>query len=279
MSFLFLVFVALIAFGVNLLFSRIATESYTSDELYSKLTDGRIEVRRMAASEWARQLLDSSSKTHVPPNEERTTRMGGILIQSLESSIAPDEIYLSSIATLLGFSTKAELSKNFLSQYLSLARDKNLQRDSQIYALISLGRLGALTFDEASLMESYSRHANPDLRKTVAFAMGSLPTLHESNLNVLVKLISDPVEDVRWNAAISLTRHGKIEGIQLAQLLLQGAIQKKAAEITIKDFQLYKELMKSARISQSPILKELIQEMANQHPNVKLRQAAKELQY
>jgi HEAT repeat protein len=87
---------------------------------------------------------------------------------------------------------------------LDAARGPADDPDTQIYAVVGLGAIG----DPAALPDLLALARSPDagLRKAVAHALGSLPA--DASRAVLVQFLEDPVEDVRWNAALSLARRG-----------------------------------------------------------------------
>src|SRR5262249_45766077 len=85
-----------------------------------------------------------------------------------------------------------------------------------IYAAWSLGSIG--DGRAASGLIPLLDHPDPGLRKMAAYALGAADGPEATD--PLRALIHDPVEDVAWNAALSLARRGDRTGLPLIQRLL-----------------------------------------------------------
>ncbi|HUG55155.1 MAG TPA: HEAT repeat domain-containing protein [Vicinamibacteria bacterium] len=74
--------------------------------------------------------------------------------------------------------------------------------ETQVYAVWALGALGDAQAVPALL--ELTRSEDPGVRKTAVHALGSFPG--EATQAALAAALGDPVEDVRWNAAVALAR-------------------------------------------------------------------------
>lgn len=278
--------IALLGVGIMWGMGWLATESMPPRELYARSLDGSQELKRMAATEWARQLhraaeLKQAKKLDfLRPDPSMTLRLSEVLLQQSRSGSEPpsDPLYLSALATVLGFAPPE--SRPQVAQRLveSLSQLEESMLDLQVYVVMALARLGV-----GPVPELYERAGAGDsaLRKVVAYALG---VLERSPLSVqaqdaLIGLSEDSVEDVRWNAAFALARHGNRAGYEIIQELLENADKSDRSRdevLSTDDLLVYQEALSSAMLLGDPELVRKVEKMAQTHPNLKLRQAAKE---
>ena len=86
--------------------------------------------------------------------------------------------------------------------------------DTQVYAVWALGAIGDP--EAVPTLVSLARSEDAGLRKAAVHALGSFPG--DASRAALVTAVNDPVEDVRWNAAVALARRRDPEA---APVLLQ----------------------------------------------------------
>jgi HEAT repeat protein len=145
--------------------------------------------------------------------------------------------------------------------------------ETRIYVLMALGSLGDPAA-ETTLIEALQ---DPDggVRKTAAHALGSLG--QPSSLAALTPLLADPVADVRWNAALSVTRLGSREGVPVLEEMLDRRLTEQVPGITPAQVE---EAMVSAiaalGVAGSSDATALLQQLADEDPSLKVRQAALE---
>jgi HEAT repeat protein len=84
----------------------------------------------------------------------------------------------------------------------SAANGPHTDPETQIYSVWALGAIGDLSAEPA--LVELARSDDAGVRKTAVHALGSFPGA-ESRAT-LVAALRDPVEDVRWNAAVALAR-------------------------------------------------------------------------
>jgi HEAT repeat protein len=141
-----------------------------------------------------------------------------------------------------------------------------------IYATMALGELQ----DQPSLphLLALARHDDPGLRKPALHALGYFKA-PEAREAVAVAL-SDPVEDVRWNAALVLGRAGDARAVPvLLQMLDRGHLAKvpdlSAAQ---QDEAVMGAVQAAARLS-DPGLRARLEALRDGDPNLRVREAAR----
>jgi len=91
--------------------------------------------------------------------------------------------------------------------------------EARITAIWALGSSGDASVVPRLQPLYYSTDAG--IRKMVAYALGALPG--DTQIVTLRTALEDPVADVRWNAAIALSRHCNREGVALLKQILDRA--------------------------------------------------------
>jgi len=96
--------------------------------------------------------------------------------------------------------------------------------ESRISIIWALGSSG----DPAVVPKLAPLFANSDegIRKMVVYALGALPG--DQQLDTLRHALQDEVADVRWNAAVALSRHGSHDGVPVLRQMLDRAYVEKA---------------------------------------------------
>lgn len=98
---------------------------------------------------------------------------------------------------------------------LSTALDEG-DSDARISAIWALGSSG----DESIVPRLQPLYDSSDagIRKMIVYALGALPG--DAQLATLRTALQDSVPDVRWNAAIALTRHGRNDGVSVLRQMM-----------------------------------------------------------
>ncbi|MBS1984134.1 MAG: HEAT repeat domain-containing protein [Bdellovibrionales bacterium] len=261
-----------------------AFEKHDAQDLFLKMTDGRTEVRRMAAVEWLRQLQEadaahSSDLEALRLSSEQIRVVGPEFLRSAECR-GHDPVTVTTQAALLGYARVADDARPVLQNFIrALPADDCL--DARVMALVSLARLGAQDPAAVQLFAEAAVHSDPSVRKVAAFALGSAlsSSLTESQNLARAKLkvlLEDSVQDVRWNAAIALAGPGRPEVLPLLRDLLERATIESAG-LTYSLFEVYREAMRAALRTQDSQLVAMVEKVSREHVNLKLRQAAKEI--
>jgi hypothetical protein len=110
----------------------------------------------------------------------------------------------------------------------------------------------------------------------MTLATDSNETLKSDLEKVLLRLLEDDVEDVRWNAAIALTHRGSLAGDTVLTQIMNRAFQAPAT-MPVADLHVFQEaLAASLKVSEFRE-RGWAEKIAQSHPNLQLRQFAKKL--
>ena len=144
---------------------------------------------------------------------------------------------------------------------------------TRIYALWAMGILGDARARDP-LAKALSDE-DPGIRKTAAFALGELRD--PSAVPLLQPRLDDAVTDVRWNAALSLARLGSDAGVPVLETMLDRRLLAQVPDITPE--QQEEAMLGAIRALAAvggPRHKALLERLAEDDPNLKVRQAAME---
>ena len=143
--------------------------------------------------------------------------------------------------------------------------------ETRLYALWSLGKLGYPEVHREVV--PFLSDPDPGMRKLAAHLLGSMRS--EETLNGLRLALSDPVDDVKWNAALSLAKLGDGSGIEVLSLMLDREYLGKHQSM---DDLLKENTIRSALIAVGNLnarsLKERLEVIRASDPSMKVRQAA-----
>ncbi len=144
--------------------------------------------------------------------------------------------------------------------------------ETQVYAVWALGVIG----DPQAVprLVALARSDDAGLRKAAVHALGAFPA-SEAAREALVTALSDPVTDVRWNAAVALARRrdpaavpvllGMMDRAELADV--PGLTDEQRAEAMV-------QAVEAAAVLDDARLDEAIRRLRDSDPDLKVRQAA-----
>ena len=122
-------------------------------------------------------------------------------------------------------------------------------------------------------LERSLQDADPGIRKTAAFALGELGD--PQAVGALTPLLEDSVADVRWNAALSVSRLGSTSGVEVLREMVDRDLTTKVPGITPAQAE---DAMVSAVNALGGIGDEssraLLEQLADADPSLKVRRAA-----
>ena len=122
-------------------------------------------------------------------------------------------------------------------------------------------------------LERSLQDADPGIRKTAAFALGELGD--PQAVGALTPLLEDSVADVRWNAALSVSRLGSTSGVEVLREMVDRDLTTKVPGITPAQAE---DAMVSAVTALGGIGDEssraLLEQLADADPSLKVRRAA-----
>ncbi|MCH8929104.1 MAG: HEAT repeat domain-containing protein [Candidatus Marinimicrobia bacterium] len=152
-------------------------------------------------------------------------------------------------------------------------KDATLDADDEtrLYALWSLGKLG--TEGVHKDLEKFLTDPDPAMRKLSAHLLGSVKG---GNPEIALRVaLSDPVDDVKWNAALSLAKWGDKAGLEVLEMMLDREYLHRHDQM---DESLKEMTIKSAIIAignlHEVVLREKIEALRDSDPSMKVRQAA-----
>jgi HEAT repeat protein len=144
--------------------------------------------------------------------------------------------------------------------------------DTRIYAVWALGVIG----DAEALPRLLALASNQDsgLRKTAVYALGAFAS--GESREVLAKALNDPVEDVRWNAALALARTGDVRAAPvLLQMMDRGHLSQVSDLTGPQREEAMLEAIKVAVNVPGPSLREALERLRDGDPSLKVREAAR----
>jgi len=144
--------------------------------------------------------------------------------------------------------------------------------DAQVYAVWALGAIGDP--QAVPTLVSLARGEDAGLRKAAVHALGSFP--EEAARVALLTAVNDPVEDVRWNAAVALARR---RDPAAAPVLLQMMDRRHLAAIADLTAEQREEAVlqavQAAAVVPDSELRAALQRLQDSDPNLSARAAAR----
>jgi len=193
---------ALLAVAVYVVFGLIAGEGKTPSDYLDE-----IRLRRTDAWEPAFRL---SRLLEAKDPGRLDARFGTDLIGVFQAARDDDPRVRRYLALSLGELRDARA----VEPLVQALQDADVQ--TAIYAAWALGRIGDAR--AAPALVPLLEHEDPGLRKVAAYALGPLDD--PASVAPLRGLLHDPVDDVAWNAALSLARRGDRTGVPLLLRML-----------------------------------------------------------
>ncbi len=208
--------------------SWLAYDDLSGAELYQQSMDGRRDVRRMAAVEWARKLaieaqsaerkggddsgIGELQMTELTPRLEQQQKICQVLELSSTgaSPMSGDDYYRSALVNVLGFSYIKPAAASCLWNLLET------QSSLRVPILVSLSRLRQpIPLQRRKLLENLLKDSDLSSRKIGAYIVGVLADSSSDREYfgpTLLAFLQDSNEGVRWNAAFALASWGRQEG-------------------------------------------------------------------
>ena len=144
--------------------------------------------------------------------------------------------------------------------------------DTQVYAVWALGAIGDP--EAIPILVKLAGSEDAGLRKAAAHALGSFPD--DAARSALLTAVNDPVEDVRWNAAVALARR---RDPAAAPVLLQMMDRRHLATIADLTAEQREEAVlqavPAAGVVPAPALRSALEGLRDSDPSMKVRAAAR----
>jgi HEAT repeat protein len=264
--------IPLVVVGVTVLvyvgFRSLLSDDRTPQDYLAEIQHGGSNRRWPAAYELSRLMADS--RVRADPT------LGPALVKAFEGAADDDPRVRRYLALAIGRLDPPLPSEAVAILTAALDDDDSEARISAIWALGSSG-------DPTVAPRLEPLYASPDagIRKMVVYALGALPG---SGPTATLRLaLEDPEADVRWNAAVALSRHGSREGVAVLSQMLDRAY----VEQTVKrDVRQYEDLdpvadvmisgLRAAAALKDSSLRPSIEGISQHDQSLRVRQAALE---
>ena len=186
-------------------FRSMLTDDRTPQQYLSEIRSGGTSRRWPAAYELSRLMSD--------PNVRGDRQLAPALVKAFMDAKDDDPRIRRYLALAIG-RLDPPLPSEAIAQ-LSAALD-DPDSEARISAIWALGSSG----DAAVVSRLTPLYESPDagIRKMVVYALGALPG--DMQLVTLRTALSDSTADVRWNAAVALSRHGSRDGTAVIRQML-----------------------------------------------------------
>jgi HEAT repeat protein len=196
--FVFPLGIVAVCVAVFLVFGLIASEGKGAREYLAEVRTGGANRRWQAAFELSKVL--QAGKDPALRDEAFVQE----LIRTFQEADRDDPRVRRYLALALGRLGDRRAVPSLRAAAAAPADGSSTDPETRVYAVWALGAIA----DEAALPELRAIAADPDagLRKAAVHAMGAFPDA--ATREALARALEDPVEDVRWNAALGLARHG-----------------------------------------------------------------------
>ena len=250
--------IAAVAIGVFFMFTFFFSESKSQYDYLESIKIGGVNNRWHSAYMLSKIIRADGDK----PFEDRFIRE---LLAIYENAKNDDPRIRRYLTLTLGYLSDPRSVKSLWDA------TEDADDETRLYALWSLGKLGAEGLQEQVLV--YLNDPDPGMRKLAAHLLGSLDwDLSKSGLRAA---LSDPVDDVKWNAALSLAKLGDSAGIDILEMMLDRQYLSGHEQM---DEILKEQTIKSAVYAIGTLqvegLKERLTDLKDSDPNMKVRQAA-----
>lgn len=264
--------IPLVVVGVTVLvyvgFRSLLSDDRTPQDYLAEIQHGGSNRRWPAAYELSRLMADA--RVRADPT------LGPALVKAFEGAADDDPRVRRYLALAIGRLDPPLPSEAVAILTAALDDDDSEARISAIWALGSSG-------DPTVAPRLEPLYASPDagIRKIVVYALGALPG---SGPTATLRLaLEDPEADVRWNAAVALSRHGSREGVAVLRQMLDRAY----VEQTVKrDVRQYEDLdpvadvmisgLRAAAVLKDSSLRPSIEGISQHDQSLRVRQAALE---
>ena len=250
--------IAAVAIGVFFMFTFFFSESKSQYDYLESIKIGGVNNRWHSAYMLSKIIRADGDK----PFEDRFIRE---LLAIYENAKNDDPRIRRYLTLTLGYLSDPRSVKSLWRA------TEDADDETRLYALWSLGKLGAVGLQEKVL--EYLNDPDPGMRKLAAHLLGSLDW-DQSKLGLRAAL-SDPVDDVKWNAALSLAKLGDSAGIDILEMMLDRQYLSGHEQM---DEILKEQTIKSAVYAIGTLqvegLKERLTDLKDSDPNMKVRQAA-----
>jgi HEAT repeat protein len=263
--FIFPMAIVAVCVTVFVIFGLIASEGKGARAYLDEVRTGSANRRWQAAFELSKVLQARKDPALAEPG------FATELVRVFDGAAADDPRVRRYLALALGRLGDAH-AVPALIRAADPQADATADPDTQVYAVWALGAIG----DPEAIPTLVKIAASEDagLRKAAVHSLGSFPG--DAARAALLKALNDPVEDVRWNAAVALARRRDPAAVPvLLQMMDRGHL---ATIPDLNDEQREEAILlavQAAGVVPDPGLRAALEGLRDSDPSVKVRAAAR----
>lgn len=267
-------------------FRSLLADSRTPQDYLSEIRTGGIERQWPAAYELSRLMDDQKTRgdkslarelvkafDEAKTGDPRVRKYLSLAIGRLDPPL-PGE----AVAVLLKSLDDPEKAwtPDLLSRINGWTAEMNEAHISTIWALGASG-------DPSVAPQLQPLYASPDsgVRKIVVYALGALPG--ETQIDTLRTALQDTAPDVRWNAAVALSRHNRHEGVAVLRQMLDRHYVEQTVKRDVRQDEDQDPIadvmiggLRAAAALKDASLKPSVENLSQQDRSMRVRQAALE---
>jgi HEAT repeat protein len=265
--------IPLVVVGITVMvyvgFRSLLTDDRSPQDYLSEIRNGGSDRRWPAAYELSRLMAD--------PKVRADRTLAPALVKAFQESKSDQQVrrYLALAIGRLDPPMPADAVAELTN---ALDDPDGETRISVIWALGSSGDPAVVP----RLVPLYqAQDADAGIRKMIVYALGALPG--DAQIDTLRTALQDTAPDVRWNAAVALSRHSRNEGVSvLRQMLDRGYVEQTVKRDVRQDDDLdpIAEVMisglRAAATLKDASLRPLVTTLSQQDRSMRVRQAALE---
>jgi HEAT repeat protein len=265
--FLFPLGIVAVCVAVFVIFGMIASEGRSAKDYLDEVRSGSANRRWQAAFELAKVLQAGKDPALKDP------RFVDEMTRVFTESSGDDPRVRRYLALALGRVGDPRMLPALLAAVDDAGPAGNRpDPETQVFAIWALGA----THDPRAVPKllELSRSEDPGLRKAAAHALGALPG--DEARDALRTAVKDPVDDVRWNAALALARRRAPEA---APVLLEMMDRRTLERLPMTDEQredTIRQAASAAALVSAPELRPALERLRDADPSLKVRDAARE---
>lgn len=249
-------------------FRSLLADDRSPQDYLMEIRNGGSDRRWPAAYELSRLMSD--------PKVRSDSALAPALVKAFEESKSDDprvRRYLALAIGRLGPPLPAQAVTD-----LTRALD-DPDSEARITVIWALGSSGDPAVGER--LEPLYQSDDPGIRKMVVYALGALPG--EGPVDTLRTALQDSAPDVRWNAAVALSRHGNHEGVSVLRQMLDRSYVEQTVKREVRQDEDQDPIadvmisgLRAAATLKDATLRPSIESLSQQDRSMKVRQAALE---
>jgi HEAT repeat protein len=264
--FVFPLSIVAVCVAVFVVFGMIASEGKGAREHLADVRTGGANRRWQAAFELAKVLQAGKDPALTDP------AFTGEVVKVFDEASADDPRVRRYLALALGRIGDRRAVPALLNAVDDAdANGSRSDPETQVYAVWALGVIGDA--QAVPRLVALARSDDPGLRKAAVHALGAFPG--EAAREALVTAVSDPVTDVRWNAAVALARHRDPAAVPvLLAMMDRGELAEVPGLSDAQRSEAMVQAVEAAAVLRDARLDEAIRRLRDGDPDLKVRQAA-----